>query len=100
MRTTRLSTTDCRIVPKYQLKEVGKSIVPYFLRYFKEEFMNTWGTPAERRQNEQDMLTLFRQLPWKEQLRLVGRLQVVVESIPVPAEPVRQTECKIIPLYK
>ena len=33
--------------------------------------MNVLGTPAERERSEQEMLFLFRQLTWKEQLRIV-----------------------------
>ena len=61
--------------------------------------MNLLGTPAERELSEQEMLFLFRQLTWKEQLRIVGRLEVMVEETAKATKPAQQTECKIIPLF-
>ena len=36
-------------------------------------------TGAEYRENERELLALYRQLPWKEQVRVIGRLSVTVE---------------------
>ena len=35
----------------------------------------------EYEQNEQDMLTLFRKLSWREQLMLIGRMEFATEMI-------------------
>lgn len=35
----------------------------------------------EYEQNEQDMLTLFRKLSWREQLMLIGRMEFATERI-------------------
>lgn len=34
----------------------------------------------EYEQNEQDMLTLFRKLSWREQLMLIGRMEFATEQ--------------------
>lgn len=47
---------------------------------------------TEYKQNEQDMLSLFRKLSWREQLMLIGRMEVMAERgavIQFPAEATR-----------
>lgn len=61
--------------------------------------MNAVGTTADRERSEQEMLFLFRQLPWKEQLRIVGRLEVMVEQAIKTEEPAQCSGCKVIPLF-
>ena len=46
-------------------------------------------TSSEYKQNELDMLVLFRKLSWREQLMLIGRMEVMAERgtvIQFPAE--------------
>lgn len=47
---------------------------------------------SEYKQNELDMLVLFRKLSWREQLMLIGRMEVMTERgtvIQFPAEATR-----------
>lgn len=37
-------------------------------------------TTAEYQRNQHDMLILYQQLSWKDQVKLIGRLQVMVEK--------------------
>lgn len=50
---------------------------------------------AEYAQNELDMLALFRRLPWREQVILIGRMEVMAGRcaiIPFPKAAVVHTE--------
>lgn len=50
---------------------------------------------AEYEQNELDMLSLFRRLPWSKQVILIGRMKVMAEQcsiIPFPKVAALHTE--------
>lgn len=42
--------------------------------------MTMGHTTAEYQRNQHDMLILYQQLSWKDQVKLIGRLQVMVEK--------------------